>query len=144
MTGPTPRDNRPHPDVSAPADAARQFQPRHVVKRTRMGALWFAAGSFAVILVLLLIFILENGRTVEVSYLGAHGHLPLGVALLLAAVLGMLLVVIPGTVRIIQLRIAAHKHRVIDARPGHGTPEASASTPDGARSKLTTAPPAQS
>ena len=96
-----------------------------------MGTLWFAAGSFAVILVLLLIFILENGHTVEVSYLGAHGHLPLGVALLLAAVLGMLLVVIPGTVRIIQLRIAAHKHRVTDVRPGHGTLEASASTPDG-------------
>ena len=131
MTGPVPPDDRPHPDVSSPADAARQFQPHHVVKRTRMGTLWFAAGSFAVILVLLLIFILENGRTVEVSYLGAHGHLPLGVALLLAAVLGMLLVVIPGTVRIIQLRIAAHKHRVIDARPGHGTLEASASTPDG-------------
>jgi uncharacterized integral membrane protein len=107
-----------------------------------MGALWFAAGSFAVVLVLLLIFILENGRTVEVSYLGAHGHLPLGVALLLAAVLGMLLVVIPGTVRIIQLRIAAHKHRVADARPGYGTPEPSASTRDGARSKLTTDPPA--
>jgi lipopolysaccharide assembly protein A len=129
MTGPTPRDDRPYPDASSPADTARQFQPHHVVRRTRTGALWIAAGSFAVILVLLLIFILENGRTVEVSYLGAYGHLPLGVALLLAAVLGMLLVVIPGTVRIIQLRITARKHRMIDARPGRGTPEASASTP---------------
>jgi uncharacterized integral membrane protein len=48
-------------------------------------------------LLLLLIFILENGKQVSVTYFGAHGHLPLGVALLLAAVLGVLLVVIPGT-----------------------------------------------
>jgi uncharacterized integral membrane protein len=62
-----------------------------------MSTLWFGATSFAVVLVLLLIFILQNSRKVQISYLGAHGHLPLGVALLLAAVLGILLVVIPGT-----------------------------------------------
>ena len=43
-----------------------------------------AVGFFAVVLLLLLIFILQNGTQVSVSYLGAHGHLPLGVALLLA------------------------------------------------------------
>ena len=43
----------------------------------------------------------------SIGYFGAHGHLPLGVALLLTAVLGVLLVVIPGTARIIQLRITA-------------------------------------
>jgi hypothetical protein len=37
------------------------------------------------------------------------------VALLFAAVLGILLVVIPGTARIIQLRITARRHRAIDA-----------------------------
>ena len=52
------------------------------------------------VLVLLLIFILQNSRKVQISYLGAHGHLPLGVALLFAAVRGILLVVIPGTARI--------------------------------------------
>lgn len=101
------------------------------MKRTRTGTVWFAAGSFAVILVLLLIFILQNGSKVEVSYLGAHGHLPLGVALLLAAVLGMLLVVIPGTIRIIQLRIAAHRHRATNGRPVRGLPDATAPAPDG-------------
>jgi uncharacterized integral membrane protein len=82
-----------------------------------MGTVWFGAASFAVVLALLLIFILQNSRTVQISYLGAHGHLPLGVALLLAAILGILLVVIPGTARIIQLRITAGRHRAIDA--GH-------------------------
>jgi Lipopolysaccharide assembly protein A domain len=66
-------------------------------------------------LLLLLIFILENGHRVSISYLGAHEHLPLGIALLLAAVIGVLLVVIPGTGRIIQLRVVA-RHRRLDAR----------------------------
>jgi uncharacterized integral membrane protein len=88
----------------------------HRVKRTRMGGLWVAAALGALVLLLLLIFILENGQRVSVSYFGAHGHLPLGVALLFAAVFGVLLVVIPGTGRIIQLRIAAHRHRRLDTK----------------------------
>jgi uncharacterized integral membrane protein len=89
--------------------------PQHVVKRTRMGGLWLASGSFALVLLLLLIFILENGKSVDVAYFGAHGHVPLGVALLLAAVLGILMVVIPGTARIVQLRLTARRHRRADA-----------------------------
>jgi hypothetical protein len=54
-----------------------------------------AAALFALLLHLLLIFILQSGQPVSISYFGAHGHLPLGVALLLAAVLGVFLVVIP-------------------------------------------------
>jgi uncharacterized integral membrane protein len=46
-----------------------------------------------------------------VSYMGAHGHLPLGVALLLAAVCGVLLVVLAGAARISQLRTVARRHR---------------------------------
>ena len=55
-------------------------------------------------LALLLIFILENTKDVRVSYFGASGHLPLGVALLFAAVGGALLLGIVGTVRMVQLR----------------------------------------
>jgi lipopolysaccharide assembly protein A len=90
--------------------------PHHVVKRTRFGSMWLASASFAVVVLLLLIFILENGKSVDVAYFGAHGHLPLGVALLLAAVLGILMVVIPGTARIIQLRLTARRHRRADTR----------------------------
>jgi uncharacterized integral membrane protein len=86
-----------------------------VIKRTRTGGVWVASVLFALMLVLLLIFILENGQRARISYFGAHGHLPLGVALLFAAVLGILMVVIPGTARIVQLRIAARRHRRVDA-----------------------------
>ena len=98
----------PAPPQAAPSHAA---EPSLKIKHTRISGLWVAVGFFAVILLLLLIFILQNGRTVDVSYMGAHGHLPLGVALLLAAVCGVLLVVLAGAARISQLRTVARRHR---------------------------------
>src|SRR5712691_1872523 len=89
---------------------------QHRIRRTRIGGLWVSVGFFAVVLLLLLIFILQNGKTVNVSYLGAHGHLPLGVALLLSAVCGVLLVVLAGAARISQLRAVARRHRRADAK----------------------------
>jgi hypothetical protein len=51
-----------------------------------MGELWVALVVAAFVLLLLLIFILQNGQRAQVSFLGAHGSLPMGVALLLATV----------------------------------------------------------
>jgi uncharacterized integral membrane protein len=62
-------------------------------------------------LLLLLVFILENSQRVDISYFGAHGHLPLGVALLLAAILGILLAVIAGFGRMVQQRTSARRQR---------------------------------
>jgi len=107
-TGP----EQPAPAEPPPSHAA----PPLKIKRTRTSGLWVAVGFFAIILLLLLIFILQNGAKVNVSYLGAHGHLPLGVALLLAAVCGVLLVVLAGAARISQLRAVARRHRRADAR----------------------------
>jgi len=101
------------PTQAGPAHAgAPSLKPKH----TRISGLWVAVGFFAVILLLLLIFILQNGKTVDVSYMGAHGHLPLGVALLLAAVCGVLLVVLAGAARISQLRTVARRHRRADSQ----------------------------
>jgi uncharacterized integral membrane protein len=104
------------PGGQPPAAAEQAVLPQHKIKRTRISGLWVAVGFFAVILLLLLIFILQNSRTVDVSYLGAHGHLPLGVALLLSAVCGVLLVVMAGAARISQLRAVARRHRRADAK----------------------------
>ena len=102
------------PGQAAPGQAAPL--PQHQIKRTRISGLWVAVGFFAVVLLLLLIFILQNGTKVDVSYMGAHGHLPLGVALLLAAVCGVLLTVLAGAARIAQLHSVARRHRRADAR----------------------------
>jgi lipopolysaccharide assembly protein A len=112
QSGPTPAAS-PGP---RPAPEPGSRLPHHTIKHTRISGLWVAVVFFAVILLLLLIFILQNSRTVDVSYFGAHGHLPLGVALLLAAVCGVLLVILAGAARISQLRAVARKHRRVDAQ----------------------------
>jgi uncharacterized integral membrane protein len=98
---PTDTPDRPQPPP------AQGPTPRH----GRLRGLWIALASSALVLVLLLIFILENGQHVDVAYFGAHGHLPLGVALLFAAVFGNLVVLIPWAGRAIRLRATArHSH----------------------------------
>jgi len=108
------------PQQAAPEPGTRPAPtappPPRPAKRTRTSGLWVAVGFFAVILLFLLIFILQNGQDVGISYLGAHGHLPLGVALLLAAVCGVILVVLAGTARISQLRAVNRRHRRADAK----------------------------
>jgi uncharacterized integral membrane protein len=79
------------------------------VTRTRTGGLWTGLILSAVVLLFLLIFILQNLGTVQIYFLGFAGTLPVGVAMLLAAVAGLLLVAIPGGLRILQLRRAARR-----------------------------------
>lgn len=97
----------------APATGAADLAGHRKAHRTRLGGLWAGLAVAVVVLLLLLVFILENGQEVSVGYFGAHGHLPLGVALLLAAGAGALLVIIPGTARIMQLR---RRHRALENR----------------------------
>jgi lipopolysaccharide assembly protein A len=108
----TPSEELPAAGSPAPEN---EPLPEHVVTRSRLGTLWAAAVGFAVVLLLLLIFILENGQRADVAFFGVHAHLPLGVALLLAAVFGILLVVVPGIGRMVQLRMTARRHRQADA-----------------------------
>src|SRR5579859_5999334 len=114
------------PQAASPP--AAQPPPQHRIKRTRTSGVWVAVGFFAVILLLLLIFILQNGAEVSVTYLGMHGRLPLGVAMLLSAVCGVLLVVLAGAARISQLRAVARRHRRADARRSAAPPRAPAAS----------------
>lgn len=121
--GPRTADRQPETEQQPTAgQPATEVPPRlatpadHKIRHTRLSGTWMAVILFAVILVLLLVFILQNGHTVDVSYMGAHGHLPLGVALLLAAVAGVLLTAMAGSARIMQLRTTARKHRKADER----------------------------
>lgn len=68
---------------------------RLAVRRTRTGGLWVALVTAAFVLLLLLIFVLQNSGTVGISFMGAHGSLPLGIALLFAAIAGVLIVAVP-------------------------------------------------
>ena len=56
------------------------------------------------VLVLLLVFILQNTRSVKVSYFTLAGSMHLGIALLLATIAGLLLAGGVASLRIWQLR----------------------------------------
>ncbi len=72
--------------------------------RSRAGAWWAGMIVAAVVLVLLLIFVGQNNQPVTVRFLWLTGRVPLGVAMLLAVIVGVLTVAIPGSIRILQLR----------------------------------------
>lgn len=71
---------------------------------TRAGMIWVAVSAGLIVLILLIIFILQNQDRVTVHFLGIAGELSLGMALFIAAVAGGVLVAIAGAARILQLR----------------------------------------
>jgi uncharacterized integral membrane protein len=74
------------------------------VSGTRTSAAWLGVCLAAVLLVVLIVFLLQNTNSVEVSFLWMHGRLPLAIALLIAGVGAALLTMIVGVARITQLR----------------------------------------
>jgi uncharacterized integral membrane protein len=70
-----------------------------------------ATGVALVLLILLIVFILENSTKVEVQFLGMAGTIPLGMALLIAAVGGGVVVAVAGAARVTQLRRYARSTR---------------------------------
>lgn len=103
------------PDRVRPQDELQAIEQR--VRRTRVSATWIGIIISIVVLVLLLIFILENLRDVKVTYFGVTGQLPLGVALIFAAIGGALLVAMVGVARLTQLRLNARQRRRASANP---------------------------
>jgi uncharacterized integral membrane protein len=98
------------PATTAPTTSTPQGTPESAVKFTRAAALWTALIVGFLILILLLVFILQNTASATVHLFGWQWNLPIGVAILLAAVGGGLLTVLAGTVRMLQLRRAAKKN----------------------------------
>jgi putative membrane protein len=108
MGEPRESERPPRPTDTEPA---RPAEPPPKAGRSRVGGAWVGLVIGAVVLILLLIFVLQNPEDVRVSFLGADSSIPLGVALLLAAVAGALVVAVPGSARILQLRRANRNAR---------------------------------
>jgi uncharacterized integral membrane protein len=108
-------------DIQSADTAARELEPDHPpvvvtpdptsgeIPRTRAGALWWALFGGAVALVVILVFILQNVRSVSVHFFTVEWRVPLAVDLLLAAVLGALIMFTAGSLRIMQLRRVARR-----------------------------------
>ena len=82
---------------------------------TRAAAAWFATAVALLLLVMLILLILQNQNIVDVRYLGFTGSIPLGTALLIAAVAGAAVVTIVGVIRLTQLRLTARRTRRLEA-----------------------------
>lgn len=75
----------------------------------------------AVIAVALIVFLAQNTRTIEISFLWMTARTSLAIALLIAAVGSALITLILGTARITQLRRLARR-RSDPQRPDAGRP----------------------
>lgn len=76
---------------------------------TRTSHTWVAVSACLFFLVVVLVFILQNLHSVKAHFFWATWTIPLAVDLLLATVLGGLIVFTVGSLRIVQLRRAAHR-----------------------------------
>jgi lipopolysaccharide assembly protein A len=86
--------------------------PQPASQPTRSGTPWLRVILVLVFLGLVLLFIFQNLHHVRVSFITAHWSGPLGVDLLLAAVLGGVVVAAVGAARIFQRgRVARRHHR---------------------------------
>jgi uncharacterized integral membrane protein len=104
--GPTaqPADLPNGTDLTTPA-------PGSATGRTRISGVWAGVIVGVVVLVFLLVFIIQNGQSVKVSFFTGSMHMPLGVALLLAVIGGVLLAGIVASLRIWQLRHRLNKSK---------------------------------
>jgi uncharacterized integral membrane protein len=113
-----PESSRGTPAEPTATPGEYLLSPESAVKFTRAAALWSAMIAGFVILILLLVFILQNTDSTTIHFFAWEWNLPVGVAILLAAVCGGLLTVAAGTARIVQLRRAAKKNlKATGSRP---------------------------
>ena len=131
-TGDAPRADAPRPDAAPDASAPRPEDTAATAPTGRRAAgrpaaeepadvptssggktatTWIALILGAIVLVLLLIFVIQNNVSARFQYFGAEFDLPLGVAMLLAAIAGALVMALVGSVRMIQMGWTIRKLR---------------------------------
>ncbi|WP_333618504.1 LapA family protein [Dietzia sp.] len=74
-----------------------------------LGSIWALVALGAVLLILLLVFVLQNQDNVEIEFLPWSFSMPSGVIILLAAIVGALVMALAAAFRIFQLRHRARR-----------------------------------
>ena len=93
---------------TAPQSDQHAAQP---APKSRMGVVWASLIVGALLLILLLVFVIQNNVSTQFEYFTWHFNLPLGVAMLLAAIAGALIMALAGSVRMIQMGWELRKYR---------------------------------
>jgi uncharacterized integral membrane protein len=121
MPDPQPEPQEPHDEDRGPQSRRRQGFQRSVPS-TRTSVSWTFVAIAIVALVVVLVFILENLHATDATFFGVHWHIPLGLDLLLAALLGAATVFVVGAARTLQLRLLARRTmRARDREPSLST-----------------------
>lgn len=102
----------PRQDRAVPPPVAGASRP------TRTAALWVAVAVGLVVLVMLIVFFVQNQDMITVRFFGLQGTLALGTTLFIAAVGGGVLVALAGGARILQLRMVNHRRKKTEGGPG--------------------------
>ncbi|CAL8898827.1 LapA family protein [Kocuria varians] len=92
---------------TAPVDPALDAP----AKRGVSGTVWAALILGVIVLILLLVFIIQNNVSAHFEYLAWQFNLPLGVAMLFSAIAGALIMALVGSVRIFTL---GHRMRKLE------------------------------
>jgi uncharacterized integral membrane protein len=99
-------------DIPVEAEAEVEVESgatSEVILSTRTSRAWIRLLPVLVVLVVILVFVFQNPKDVKVSLFTFSGTLPLSVALLGAVILGALMALALGSVRIFQLRRQVHR-----------------------------------
>ncbi|MFD4292739.1 lipopolysaccharide assembly protein LapA domain-containing protein [Rhodococcus sp. NPDC058505] len=108
--GPTPAVPAPEPGPHPAASGTADTPPGHPrLGHTKAAATWTGLVIGTLVLILLLVFILQNLDSVTWNLFWWEFSLPLGVSLLLAAIAGALIMALAGGVRIMQIRRLAKR-----------------------------------
>ncbi|MCP2195524.1 LapA family protein [Williamsia deligens] len=103
---PTRDDGPPAPHGDQP-DSVKQALAE--VRHTRTKSAWVGIIVGAIVLILLLVFILQNLDKQEIQLFFWQVNLPQGVSLLIAAIAGALITAVVGGARMFQVRRAVRK-----------------------------------
>jgi lipopolysaccharide assembly protein A len=111
MSAPSgPTSTLPPPSANGSAPPAPRAPARRRMQ-TKISSMRVALIAGTAVLIVVLIFIIQNAHAISINFLGAHLQLSLAVALLLAAVAGALVMAAAGTARITQLRRIMRRSR---------------------------------
>ena len=109
-------------DEAAPVASGSQPDAGPVAPPQKSSVAWLPLASVMALVVVVLVFILQNLKTVRVSFFTADWRIPLALDLLLAAVLGGLIVLAVISFRNFQRRLAARRRaRRASNEPGAQT-----------------------
>ena len=123
-------DTAPRTTTKKPAkkSAESPATPAHPVKGSFAGGTWIAMIAGALLLIVLLVFIMQNQNQVDLVLFAWNFRFPAGIGFLLAAIGGALIMALVGGVRMLQLRrqiIKTNKNLVEVASLAHTTDEES-------------------